>query len=114
DYRFFLEHHGNLAIDGCYLEYEGVRHEESGTVLSVVEYTRRCRTAGLPDTYLVFASDEDREYYCLNTEFPGEVRLFDPATGTLGIPCAAGFFECVLEDIRGIDKTENPENTTTD
>jgi SMI1 / KNR4 family. len=102
DYRRFLTLWGNLVIDGCYLEYEGVRRTPDGVNYPVVDHTLLCRSAGLPERFIALAADEHEGYYCLNTESPGEMRTFDPVAATLSDPVAPGLFECINCDIEAI------------
>ncbi|MDR3197617.1 MAG: SMI1/KNR4 family protein [Planctomycetaceae bacterium] len=100
EYRLFLKNWGMLYFVGGYYEYFGAMQFEDKIIQYVVDKTLLIRNGGLPDSYIVFSSDGELEYLCMDTsqENPN-VQVWHCYKQCLVETIADSFFEIICKDI---------------
>jgi ankyrin repeat protein len=100
EYRLFLEHWGELYFYCSCYTYYGLSKWKDKIIQHVVDWTLDCREHGLPNSYIVFSSDEGDEYLCMDVskENP-DIQRWDFYEQYFVATLADSFFEQICNDI---------------
>jgi hypothetical protein len=100
EYRLFLKNWGMLYFVGGYYEYFGVMQFEDKIIQYVVEETLVFRDNGIPDSYIIFSSDEYRNFLCMDTSKDNpSVQQWNSYERDFVETIADSFFEAMCKDI---------------